>query len=237
MNDKEIERKAKELCKKTLKRKLEIFFYHTLIHGINNDTTRKDVSTITYDDFINFNLDNNKENEYTYSWQLKSDKDAEDNIDKIDEIFNKHFGETFNTIIKEYFKNDFNNSNIKEDIKRLYDQSIKADGSPQCHYCGITKNNIDKIIETTKGDFNNPQRFYTKRFYNRGHSIEIDQKEPNKGYESGNMVLCCYWCNNAKSDEFTYKEFKNNIAPMIRKIWLERFKYINIPEPPPLSIL
>ena len=38
--------------------------------------------------------------------------------------------------------------------------------------------------------------------------MEVVRIELNKGYEEGNLVLSCYWCNNAKTDEFTATEFK-----------------------------
>jgi len=35
---------------------------------------------------------------------------------------------------------------------------------------------------------------------------------------SGNIALCCYWCNNAKTDTFMVKEFKE-IARGINIAW------------------
>jgi len=48
----------------------------------------------------------------------------------------------------------------------------------------------------------------TKRLLTRGSYMEVVRIELNKGYEEGNLVLSCYWCNNAKTDEFTATEFK-----------------------------
>ncbi|WP_457561813.1 hypothetical protein [Caminibacter pacificus] len=85
--------------------------------------------------------------------------------------------------------------------------------NPVCEYCGITQDEVNELF--------NKNKIYTKR--NRGYSMEIDKKEPFKGYTKDNIVSCCYWCNNAKSDEFSYKEFKE-IAKSIRKIWEKRLK-------------
>jgi hypothetical protein len=69
----------------------------------------------------------------------------------------------------------------------------------------------------------------------RGFSMEIDRKEPNKEYTSGNSVLSCYWCNNAKTDEFFYDEFKPIIGESFRLLWNKRLAKHNlelIPDPP-----
>ncbi len=38
-----------------------------------------------------------------------------------------------------------------------------------------------------------------------------------------NVVLACYWCNNAKTDTFTYEEFKEvgKVFANIWKYWME----------------
>ena len=51
--------------------------------------------------------------------------------------------------------------------------------------------------------------------------MEIDRKEPNLEYTKENCVWCCYWCNNAKTDEFKYKEFKK-VGAVIETIWNDR---------------
>ena len=43
-------------------------------------------------------------------------------------------------------------------------------------------------------------KIYTKSA--RGLSIEIDRLNSNKEYSLDNVVLACYWCNNAKTDEY-----------------------------------
>ena len=58
----------------------------------------------------------------------------------------------------------------------------------------------------------------------REDSMEIDRKNSNKEYTADNIVLCCYWCNNAKSDEFTFDEFKKYIAPGINQTWNDRLR-------------
>ncbi|HPT73200.1 MAG TPA: hypothetical protein PLE74_13070, partial [Candidatus Cloacimonadota bacterium] len=52
----------------------------------------------------------------------------------------------------------------------------------------------------------------------RGWTLEIDRKKPNLEYEEDNCVMCCYWCNNAKTDEFDDVEFLP-IGNAINQIW------------------
>ena len=61
--------------------------------------------------------------------------------------------------------------------------------------------------------------------------MEIDRIDPSGDYSKENIVLCCYWCNNAKTDEFSYFEFKKFIAPEIQEIWEIRLqRKLNPPE-------
>ncbi len=103
------------------------------------------------------------------------------------------------------------NEEIEEEIDEEKIKELLI--NPVCEYCGITQDEVNKLFKKHK--------IYTKR--NRGYSMEIDRKEPFKGYTKDNIVSCCYWCNNAKSDEFSYEEFKE-IAKSIRKIWEKRLK-------------
>ena len=71
----------------------------------------------------------------------------------------------------------------------------------KCYYCGITEEEIKNLVDSNK--------IMTKRLLTRGKRLELERKEPNKPYDDlENLVLCCYWCNNAKTDEFTEDEFR-----------------------------
>lgn len=84
----------------------------------------------------------------------------------------------------------------------------------ECHYCRINEEQIATLIE--KGEI------HTKRLTTRGRTLEIERLEPNKPYDdTNNLVFCCYWCNNAKTDEFTEQEFKT-IGNCIAEIWEKR---------------
>ena len=96
----------------------------------------------------------------------------------------------------------------------------------KCCYCGITQTQIDMMYEQGLVE--------TKR--SRGTSLEIERMAPNEPYnKSDNLNYACYWCNNAKTDSFSYEEFKNIIAPGIRTVWNCRLKEAGlelIPEEP-----
>jgi 5-methylcytosine-specific restriction endonuclease McrA len=89
-----------------------------------------------------------------------------------------------------------------------------------CAYCGITEATIEKLISNKK--------ITTKRLVTRGRRLELDRQQPNLSYnERNNLVLCCYWCNNAKTDEFTTDEFML-IAQGIRNAWQKRLEQIPV---------
>ncbi|MEI6766889.1 MAG: DUF4332 domain-containing protein [Bacteroidota bacterium] len=87
----------------------------------------------------------------------------------------------------------------------------------RCHYCTISESQIKHLIEHGE--------IITKRIYSRGRTMEVDRTDPNGKYEQLNTELCCYWCNNAKTDEFNEDEFRP-VGEAIKKIWENRLKLI-----------
>lgn len=81
----------------------------------------------------------------------------------------------------------------------------------KCVYCGIT---MPLVIELA-----NQQKLFKKNY--RGWSLEIDRIDSNLEYTPDNCVMACYWCNNAKTDEFTHEEFKE-IGKTFRVTWENR---------------
>lgn len=78
----------------------------------------------------------------------------------------------------------------------------------KCAYCQITSDEITQLA--------NKKQLNKKNY--RGWSLEIDRLDSNLEYTSENCVMACYWCNNAKTDEFTFDEFKE-IGKEIRRVW------------------
>ncbi|MFD3000416.1 hypothetical protein ACFS7Z_08605 [Pontibacter toksunensis] len=98
---------------------------------------------------------------------------------------------------------------IFEDFYNWYEKLDR-----KCHYCEITEEEIAELLNSGKLE--------TKRIATRGKKLEYDRKEPNLTYDNiDNIVLCCYWCNNAKTDTFTYSEFKE-VGKVIKTIWKRR---------------
>ena len=81
-----------------------------------------------------------------------------------------------------------------------------------CVYCGLTKFESKKICilypESTRGG-------------KRGFSLELDRKDSSITDYSilDNLCLSCYWCNNAKTNYFSFEEFKiiGNAIQQIQK--------------------
>lgn len=100
---------------------------------------------------------------------------------------------------------------IFEDFYNWYEKLER-----KCHYCHITETQIAELLESGK--------LTTKRIATRGRKLEFDRKEPNLNYDNlNNIVLCCYWCNNAKTDTFKYNEFLK-VGESFREIWQHRLR-------------
>jgi 5-methylcytosine-specific restriction endonuclease McrA len=95
-----------------------------------------------------------------------------------------------------------------DEFKKFYK---KDTAERRCEYCGISEQEINQLMSESA--------IKTKR--DRGEKMEIDRKNPANEYVTGNIALCCYWCNNAKTDEFTDTEFQP-IADQIRHVWVSR---------------
>ena len=87
--------------------------------------------------------------------------------------------------LEEYWgRDDFINWYIKEENK--------------CCYCKTSSEDLIKFYNSSK----------SKRKSTRGKSLEVERVE-DKPYSENNCKLCCYWCNNSKSDVFSFNEFQN----------------------------
>jgi 5-methylcytosine-specific restriction endonuclease McrA len=165
------------------------------------------------DNFLKFNLNNQNEIIKVYTtqyWQMNRNDRLEGTLAKytIDQIYNKieEHKITFkdeNKWFNEYF----------ELFKGMYPESVfnKHINAEYCHYCKISRSQILELA--------GHQKLFKKN--ERGFTMEIDRKNSNLEYTTDNCVPACYWCNNAKTDEFSEKEFKS-IAEAISKVWKER---------------
>lgn len=97
-----------------------------------------------------------------------------------------------------------------EEFKQLIGNQT---GELACEYCELTESDIRQLI--------NLGLVRTKRLSTRGSTFEFDCRDPEQGYTKNNVALCCYWCNNAKTDEFSTEEFKP-AALALAAIWRQR---------------
>ncbi len=105
---------------------------------------------------------------------------------------------------------------------KLREELYKRDGR-KCHYCGIGEGEGEDEGEFIRiWDYFYPKKPPYKTGKGRGKRLEIDHKDnDNRDDSLENCVLACSICNNAKSDKFTYEEFKK-VGKVIKQIWNER---------------
>ncbi|MFQ3674961.1 MAG: hypothetical protein SNJ64_00260 [Endomicrobiia bacterium] len=91
-----------------------------------------------------------------------------------------------------------------------------------CHYCGLKEEESQEIV--MRGLLKSkrfPQNGQIKRGQARGVWLEVDRLDPKDDYKLNNVVLCCYFCNNDKSDVFNekqYKAFSKNRVKYLREL-------------------
>jgi 5-methylcytosine-specific restriction endonuclease McrA len=180
-----------------------------------NKIISTDQQNINLADFKNFVINKDLVNEYTTKyWQYEPEFElrpglTNDSIQKLISSIEKEKKLEIESFRLDYIANIF-------PTKYPANQFEKLIHSEECSYCGIT---IEMVT-----DLANKQQLYKKNY--RGWSLEIDRKNSNFEYAPENCVMACYWCNNAKTDEFTYDEFKE-IGHAIRQIWEKRMKIDN----------
>ena len=126
------------------------------------------------------------------------------------------------TKIKELLRNELKplKDKYKEKFEKIFplkEFENMTKSKTTCSYCGISLAQIEELGKN--GKLNN------KRSDTRGYTLEIDRMLPKLEYSEKNCCMACYWCNNAKTDEFSPEEFKP-IARGINKIWNKRLKAI-----------
>ncbi len=93
-----------------------------------------------------------------------------------------------------------------EEFEKWFDVEVFKMG---CKYCGTTNERSHELYKL---------RPNATRGGKRGKRLELDRIDPFKPYDDlDNIVWCCYWCNNAKSNFFTVAEF-DAIGSAIKKV-------------------
>jgi hypothetical protein len=181
----------------------------------------RDIYQISGEEFIAYPLASDTKDLYIHEYyQLEEDctiKGCDLTIKKIYEEMRPWFSENKSEKVKETWANlskaywgRFETNFSEEKFRALCEKDV-------CHYCGITIADINVLIAKNQ---------IYKKHHARGWTLEIDRRRPNDEYTEKNSVRCCYWCNNAKTDEFTDEEFQP-IADQMRKVWVDRLKKFN----------
>ena len=200
--EKDILKKYKAKAKDSFNTKWKLFLFKHVINKCNSDK-------LTLVEFSSFEIDDKLVQIYSAEyWQ----KEREDNINelKIDDIYKtlKELDE------RSKIKDDCQFDYIKKfEIIFPYTEFVKLINEKECSYCKLTIDKVEQLAEK--------KQLFKKN--ERGWTLEIDRKNSNKEYEKDNCVMSCYWCNNAKTDEFTYDEFIE-IGKSFEKVWKERLK-------------
>lgn len=117
-------------------------------------------------------------------------------------------------IIKESIIDGFENTTF-EQFEKWFNLQVFNKG---CVYCQLTNEQSLLLYNVQRSGL----RMDGTRGGKRSRRLEIDRRDPNLPYDTlNNLVWCCYWCNNAKSNFFTEDEFKPigaSIGEALRKI-------------------
>ncbi len=202
---KSIESKYQAILLRSYKTKLDVYLFIECI-------TKGTLDNVNELEFKNFKITDAFLRMYKDACKLSYEEMlsvSDLSMRQIDGMIEHYYKENHRMDFLNIYKDDFANILSVEDLKTIYKEEPE---SRCCQYCGISENDIAQLKTDKKID--------TKRL--RGSSLEFDRKEAYREYEFSNIVLACYWCNNAKTDEFSYKEFKENIAPAISNTWSNR---------------
>jgi len=168
------------------------------------------------ENFLKFKMEEHEDvtNIYTAQYCQWNEKDQLENVNKKITVQDAYEAmKNFN--LTENEESDWFNDYMEQFKDRYpFDIFLKHSKADTCEYCKITLDTINKLAD-------NQQIF--KKPYQRGYTMEIDRKKPNLEYTTENCVPCCYWCNNAKTDEFNDEEFRP-IAEEIRKALEKRLQ-------------
>lgn len=135
-------------------------------------------------------------------------------------------------------KEDEKISDFFTDLKEKYDKQTKRqlkseltwisqsseinDDEHICYYCGISQNILSKLYKDPKNTCK------TKR--NRGEWFELDRqnaKENQNVYSKENIVLCCYFCNNHKSDVISPEDMRNYFGEKMFNFLISQFNKLS----------
>lgn len=134
-----------------------------------------------------------------YQDELNINSDKLNKLRKEFKIFDKLYSKYFNEERKGLFDNP-------ENFLKWYNKQKDS-----CNYCDITQSALHEIVKKRNGNLTLNQK--TKR--SKG-TLEIEKLNPSEGYTYSNSVLCCPFCNNAKSNLISEEDWRRFFAPVMK---------------------
>jgi predicted transcriptional regulator len=112
--------------------------------------------------------------------------------------------------------------------------TFKLENHNCCYYCKITENELKFLFSKLSSVISPPSLKWAKR-YAITDKFTIDRKCNEKGYTKGNIVKCCFVCNEVKGCIFTTKEMsligEEFIKPKYKKLIREIHNFNFTPKP------
>lgn len=160
--------------------------------------------SINQNDFIEFDIDKYPAKEFVDLYTTEYQQfDTKDEVSKYNDAklnnndlyakmkaLEKDNKDKLDAWRENYFTDVFQRKMSLEEFKSFED-------ADHCGYCNTSINTIRNLMAS--------KQIFKKN--ERGYNLELDRKKPNKEYSTENCIMACYWCNNAKTDEFDDEEF------------------------------
>lgn len=204
-----VNNKYEHKLKKSFVLKLNYYLFSELIyHG--------SFERIGVADFRSFNITKEIISSFKAASRINTDKADADwklsvqEIDKWIELWDNDYKLLDNELYQNY-RNHFKDNVFPFD--KFLELYPKDKSKRKCHYCDITEEKIEILRH---------HKLINSKSPTRGYSLEIERFNSDYEYSTDNVVLACYWCNNAKTDEFTKEEFIEIVGPAFKQVWQNR---------------
>ncbi|MVN79275.1 hypothetical protein GO988_23325 [Hymenobacter sp. HMF4947] len=208
----EVTKRYKEVVKRSFDRHLDLFL---TAHFLRSPT--QDLANATPQAYAMFQLEPLEWDYYLRSHQAKrlsAAFSATSTVGALDQAIQDWWGKHKVQGLQAFQQAHKQHCISEDDFRALFPLETEL----CCVYCGITAGQFQRLIRAGQ--------VQTKRLRTRGSTFEIDCREPRLGYAAGNLALCCYWCNNAKSDEFKAEEFQP-VAEALGRVWRQRLRNVD----------
>jgi hypothetical protein len=110
---------------------------------------------------------------------------------------------------------------LQSNLPWIKDNSYIKSNDCVCFYCGINEQILSELY--------NDQNYTCKTKRNRGAWFELDRRDSSKEkniYSKENMVLCCYFCNNHKSDVISSNDMRCYFGERMFLFLIDKYKTI-----------